>query len=316
MVSRSASPAETARTALLRLAELGLAPTPENYSRFYNDIAGISHTATAEETPEQLKQMVSDARDTVGQAASATASLADLIQDHNAEIRQSLDSLTHSGDKDDISLLLNNIVNTASTMYGSVAESREQLNRLADTLKEMREEMAVTRRLQEHDQLTGAQNRQSMDNLLAKEVNRACSYGGRLTIALLDLDNIGQIGKQYGDGAADRILIHVANITKAVLRQNDYLVRYSGEEFLLVLPDTEISGCRYMIDRLRQVFHKNPVVYKAKRLDVTFSAGIAQLIADEPAPSLILRADLALRRAQANGIDQTEIAEATSLLAD
>ena len=130
-----------------------------------------------------------------------------------------------------------------------------------------------------------------MDNLLAKEVNRACSYGGRLTIALLDLDNIGQIGKQYGDGAADRILIHVANITKAVLRQNDYLVRYSGEEFLLALPDTEISGCRYMIDRLRQVFHKNPVVQGKARLDVTFCRHCAT-DRRRAGTSLILRADL------------------------
>lgn len=314
MVPRSSTPAEIARTALLRLAELGLAPTPENFSRFYNDIAGIHQTAGADTTPEHLKQLVTEARSTVGEAASATASLAELIRDHNSEIRQSLDSLNQAENNEDISQLLNNIVSTASTMYGSVAESRDHLNRLTETLKEMRDEMAVTRRLQEQDQLTGAQNRQSMDDLLAKEVNRACSYGGRLTIALIDLDNISQIAKQYGESAADRVLIHVANITKAVLRQNDYLVRYSGEEFLLVLPDTEISGCRYMVDRLRQVFHKNPVVYKAKRLDVTFSAGIAQLTGGEQAPSLILRADHALRRAQASGINQTDVADATSLL--
>lgn len=314
MVPRTTAPADIARTALKRLAELGLPPTPENYVRFYYDIAGIHQSANdnaAAESPPA--NVVAGVHTAVSEAADTTASLADLILDHNCEIRHSLDHLNRVREKEDITQLLGNIITTATAMHGSVAESRDNLSRLASALQEMREDMAASRRIQEQDKLTGAQNRQSLDDLLAKEVKRASSYDGRLSIALIDIDNISQINKQHGDGAADRVLIHIANLAKAVLRQQDYLVRYSNEEFLLVLPDTEIGGCRYLIERLRQVFHKNPVVYKSKRLDATFSTGIAQLSADEQAPSLLLRADHAMRRAQSSGINQTEIADSTNL---
>ena len=320
MVPRTSAPAEIARTALKRLAELGLPPTPENYVRFYYDIAGVNQTASdsagpANPDPASAK-VVAEAQHAVNAAAQTTSSLADLIQDHNADIRLSLDHLHRAQQKDDITHLLGNIIDTATAMHGSVSESRDNLSRLASALQEMREDMAATRRIQEQDKLTGAQNRQSLDDLLTREVKRASSYDGRLSIALIDLDNIGQINKQHGEGAADRVLIHIANLAKAVLRQQDYLVRYSNEEFLLVLPDTEIGGCRYLLERLRQVFQKNPVIYKNKPLDATFSAGIAQLADEEQAPNLLLRADHAMRRAQSSGINQTEIADNTRLFAE
>jgi len=137
-----------------------------------------------------------------------------------------------------------------------------------------------------------------------------------LAIALLELDNIGQLGQQDGAALVERVLIHIANLAKAVLRQNDYLVRYSNEEFLLVLPDTDLTGCRHLVDRLRQVLRKNPMVFQSRAIEVTLSAGIAQLLADEPAAALVLRADQALHAAQASGQNQTASAQSTSLLGE
>ncbi len=101
----------------------------------------------------------------------------------------------------------------------------------------------------------------------------------------------------------------MANLAKAVLRETDTLVRYGGEEFLVMLPETDHRGAQYVIDRLRVVANKSPFMHKSQRIEVTFSSGIATLKDDENGRALVLRADEALYRAKHSGRGRIEVAD-------
>jgi predicted signal transduction protein with EAL and GGDEF domain len=100
----------------------------------------------------------------------------------------------------------------------------------------------------------------------------------------------------------------VRNLTKAVLRETDTLVRYGVEEFLLLLPETDISGSKYVVDRLKLVMGNTPFIHNNQRIEIRFSAGVAALKAQENGRALVLRADEALYRAKHSGRGRIEIA--------
>ncbi|MEW9899139.1 GGDEF domain-containing protein [Chitinivorax sp. PXF-14] len=301
MAPRLTSPADIARVALKRLAELGLSPTPENYARFYHDIAGVSQVVAGGASQQADSDLVASVHEVVAGAAEATGSLADLIHDHNQDFQSSLSGLRQTDEKADIMRILGSIISTASSMHETVEDSHSSLSQLRGTLEQMQEDMAASRHALERDPLTGTQNRQGLDFLLAKEVTRAHRHQSKLTLALLDLDDFKLVNDRYGHTVGDKVLIHVTNITKAVLRTSDTLVRYGGEEFLILLPETDVNGAKFLMERLRQVFRNNPVMHEGRRIDVSFSAGIAQLAAEENGHALILRADQAMYAAKAGG---------------
>ncbi|MBB5017151.1 diguanylate cyclase [Chitinivorax tropicus] len=300
MASRLNSPADIARMALKRLAELGLAPTPQNYTKFYNEIAGIA-PAVKEEAEQSNVQLVANVQHVVQEAADTTGGLADLIRDHNDDIKSSIHSLQNTQDTPEMMRLLQAIVHTATNMHDTVEDSHDSLRELTASLNQMRDDLAASRHALERDPLTGTQNRQGLDMLLNREVQRCRTYQAKLSVALIDLDFFKQINDRFGHHVGDKVLIHVSNITKAVLRGNDVLVRYGGEEFLILLPETDLHGAKYLLERLRLVFRNNAVMHEGKRIDISFSAGLAQLAADENGHALILRADQALYAAKNAG---------------
>ncbi len=315
MAPRLTSPADIARMALKRLAELGLSPTPENYTRFYQDIAGVSQVVSAGASQQADGDLVASVHEVVAGAAEATGSLADLIRDHNQDFQSSLCGLRHTDEKADIMRILGSIISTASSMHETVEDSHSSLSQLRGTLEQMQEDMAASRHALERDPLTGTQNRQGLDFLLAKEVTRAHRHQNKLTLALLDLDDFKLVNDRFGHTVGDKVLIHVTNITKAVLRTSDTLVRYGGEEFLILLPETDVNGAKFLMERLRQVFRNNPVMHEGRRIDVSFSAGIAQLAAEENGHALILRADQAMYAAKASGRNAIIVAADRSIQA-
>ncbi|WP_171013993.1 GGDEF domain-containing protein [Chitinivorax sp. B] len=141
-----------------------------------------------------------------------------------------------------------------------------------------------------------------------REVTKCQQNNSRLTIALIDLDFFKHINDKFGHTIGDKVLIHVSNITKAVLRNHDILVRYGGEEFLVLLPDTDLNGAQYLLERLHQVFRNNAMLSEGKRIEISFSTGLAQLGAGENGHALILRADQAMYAAKSAGRNTVVIA--------
>jgi diguanylate cyclase len=178
-----------------------------------------------------------------------------------------------------------------------------------ETLERMSSELSETRQSLLEDSLTGAQNRRGMDVILSREVARAKRNENRLAVAMIDIDHFKQVNDTYGHDAGDRMLAHVSMIAKSVLRESDALVRYGGEEFLLILPDADIKGAEFVLDRLRIVIGRSPLMYNQKKIEVTFSGGLARLQEGENGHNLVLRADRALYDAKRAGRNCVRIAD-------
>ncbi len=151
------------------------------------------------------------------------------------------------------------------------------------------------------DSLTGLANRRALDIRLTAEVNRSIRSKAPLTIILLDLDNFKLVNDTYGHQVGDEILRSIAAILATRIRGQDLATRYGGEEFMLILPDTNITGAIDLIEELMKSTTSIKQEVGSQPLNVTFSSGIAMLNPDENIDSLIYRSDQALYEAKSRG---------------
>ena len=152
------------------------------------------------------------------------------------------------------------------------------------------------------DDLTGCLNRRTLDNRLNEEISRSQRYGRHLTIVCMDLDHFKKINDEYGHAAGDQVLRTVGAMLKRTTRQNlDWIVRMGGEEFLIVLPETDLSAGIQKAELLRVALNSEPVVHNDQQLLITASFGVAQWQSPEPGQSLITRADHLLYAAKSAG---------------
>lgn len=301
------NPTDIARAALLQLTEEGLAPTPENYSKYYHRISGEPEPQTPPDA-NPCAPLLLMIRDMLGEASDRTGNLANDLQHQNKTIKNSIDDLSQAQEKKRMLQLLGTILTTTNSIHTSVEDAHLDLTATKLALEHIKAELQENRHLMQEDWLTGAQNRRAMDKVLSKEVARAQRSAAKLTVAMLDLDHFKNINDEFGHDAGDKLLQHLTLITKAVLREADALIRYGGEEFLIILPETDINGAQFVMDRLKQAFLKNPLAYDGKPIPVTFSAGLARLQPEENGHALVMRADTALYEAKHAGRNCVKIA--------
>lgn len=156
-----------------------------------------------------------------------------------------------------------------------------------------------------HDALTGAFSRRIGEELLKLQVAHAERTAQPLTVIFVDLDDFKAVNDRHGHEEGDRVLRHAANTIRSLLRQSDALIRWGGEEFLVVMPDTPVEGAMIAVERMRRAgFGKRP-----DGTLQTASIGIAEQTADRPADweSLVELADQRMYRAKQEGKDRVVV---------
>lgn len=148
------------------------------------------------------------------------------------------------------------------------------------------------------DSLTGLFNRRYGADTLDLEIARANRYHRPLSIILFDIDHFKIVNDIHGHLAGDQVLRTVAKTASNTLRNVDILVRWGGEEFLLISPETEEEEARQIAERLRKEIELAPIKGK---FHVTASIGVAQLLEGDLLNDLILRADKKLYEAKSTG---------------
>jgi diguanylate cyclase len=152
-----------------------------------------------------------------------------------------------------------------------------------------------------HDPLTGALNRQGLDEALTREVSKVKRQDTPLCLALLDIDNFKKLNDSLGHATGDAALTHLAAVTREVMRPQDTMARYGGEEFVILLPDTPLDKGIEAMTRLQRELTKRFFLAGTEKVLITFSAGVAQLSADETGSQAIKRADQAMYLAKRAG---------------
>lgn len=302
------TPVQIARVALVRLSSKAVPPTPENYRRYYNEVAGIT-SEKPETVNESEQQVIGSASLIVNDVAETTTQLLEALEGHNGELHSSIQTLRDQDPEHNLLAAVNEILRTAIAMHQSVDSSHGELRLMRDSLQEIRKEIAEHHPVPEHDTLTGARSRYALDGILRHTIARTRRYQSALSVAMFDLDNFHHINDEFGAAVGDRMLGHVGEITRSSLRDSDVFIRYGGEEFLILMPETQAPGAQFVLNRLQLVLQKNPLVHNGQKLNCTFSAGVAELTNTESHSEIVARSLLAMQTAKCNGRNQIVLAD-------
>jgi diguanylate cyclase (GGDEF)-like protein len=171
------------------------------------------------------------------------------------------------------------------------------------------------RNLAEQDYLTGCLNRATLDRRLVLEVEDTSRAGAPLACLLFDLDHFKTVNDRFGHQAGDTALMHVVRVIQESLREVDTLGRLGGDEFLVLLPSTHVSGAREAAERMRVALEKAPMLIEGAPVVLTASFGLAVLGEGETPDSLLDRADTAMRQAKRSGCNRVEVAQESVVVA-
>ena len=166
------------------------------------------------------------------------------------------------------------------------------------------------RKLSITDDLTGIYNSRHFFNRLKNEIERTNRYGHPLSLLILDLDNFKNYNDHHGHVAGDEDLAKTGKILRNSLRKTDSAYRYGGEEFTIILPETEGRDAAHFAERLRMTFESQAfAVEKEGSLSVTASIGVAQYKKKEEVADFIKRADDNMYVAKEKGKNQVYFSE-------
>ena len=179
--------------------------------------------------------------------------------------------------------------------------TKDEVGELASVLGRMTDEL---KHLATTDRLTQTSNRVKFDEIIPMEMDRARRYGRLLSISFFDIDDFKKVNDTYGHSAGDHVLKTMADIVKKNIRKSTYLFRWGGEEFVIIIPEADVSGAGMLAERIRKTIEN----YRFEGVGtVTVSFGITQFKDEDTIDSLLKRADAAVYLAKTNGRNRIEI---------
>jgi diguanylate cyclase len=184
----------------------------------------------------------------------------------------------------------------------------EEIRLLGEHVRELREELSLARKQAEIDALTQLSNRAAFDAQLSSVVSLGVLLGASPWLMIVDLDHFKAINDNYGHPAGDEVLRQVSHcLSRTFLRKQDFVCRYGGEEFAVLLLDTTREQMAALAERLLGSVRELTVRHGAREMKLTLSAGLAALRPGETASSWLARADAAMYRAKHEGRDDYRI---------
>ena len=196
---------------------------------------------------------------------------------------------------------------TAAECGVFTATSVDLLQLIANTMA-MDIENIRLRRLSVTDKLTGAFNREFLSTQLPALMQEAQEQSSPLSIAMFDVDHFKRVNDTHGHHIGDKVLAEIAHRLRETSRSGDMLVRYGGEEFLLLLPSANDVSAAEIANRVRMQLQDRVIEVGELKLDVRISAGVAEHRHPESPSDLFRRADTALYSAKEKGRNRVEVA--------
>lgn len=186
------------------------------------------------------------------------------------------------------------------------ARLRERVARMEAEAEELQKKLHRNHKRLMEDPLTGARSRLAYDEMLAQEMSRYRRYREPFCLSLLDIDHFKVVNDTFGHSAGDRALKLVAGLVAERIRETDALFRVGGEEFVLLLPRTDLDAAAVLVEAVRQSIGESGFHFENKPVSITVSAGVTVVRDDDTAETLFNRADDAMYRAKKGGRDRLE----------
>ena len=250
--------------------------------------------SAAQELDSELRQQVGGLHSSV-QEATDLNSLKEVVESRLDGLLSTMDQYQRQRGE-----LEHALGERLQTLVERVASMEQEAKGFRDHIEEQRQK-ALT------DPLTGLPNRAAWDERCELEVARWQRYGGELLMAVLDIDFFKRINDNYGHLAGDKVLKIIATELAKRLRKTDFIARFGGEEFVLLIPGTPLEGAQQLLETLRTAIESCPFHFKGERVTITLSAGVSAFAAGERAEQVFERADQALYRAKRSGRNRIEV---------
>ena len=175
---------------------------------------------------------------------------------------------------------------------------RKKITELFDS---MQESISLLYEAATHDEKTNLYNNKFFETILDMEIEKAGRKQENLSLMIIDIDFFKNINDKYGHIKADELLEKLAEILQKQVRKSDVVARFGGEEFIILLPETNLTKAKRLASRLRKSIHSDKMLKKHK---LTVSGGITQFKKGDTKKSLKTRADKALLKAKKSGRDK------------
>lgn len=253
------------------------------------------NSSAARELDTQLREHVDGLQSSV-QGAADVDSLKHILENRLEGLLVTMDEHKHERDRREQEL--------AGRLQGlseRVANMEQEALGYREHLEEQRQKALL-------DPLTGLPNRAAWSERVEREMLEWQAHGGHLAMAILDLDHFKRINDSYGHLAGDKVLKIVADQLRKRLRSHDFIARFGGEEFVLLLPQTSPAAAAQIAEMLRATVEACPFHFKGERVVITTSIGLGAFRPGERGDQVLKRADAALYRAKESGRNRVELA--------
>ena len=279
---------------------------------------------------KQLNERLESFQNNLQAASEGHAEGRSAADDLHSQLREHVDGLQNSvQDAVDLNSLKHLLENRLEGLLGTMDQHQQQriareqevsahLQGLAERIASMeqqaqgyREHLEEQRQKALIDPLTDLPNRAAWGERLQYEVDQWQKNGNPLLIAMLDLDHFKRINDGYGHLAGDKVLKIIATQLRKHLRPTDFIARFGGEEFVLLMPDTPLSAGLHLIEKLRAAIQACPFHFKGEPVTITTSIGVSAFRPGDRSDHVLKRADEALYRAKRRGRNCVEPQAAT-----
>ncbi|MEF8730462.1 MAG: GGDEF domain-containing protein [Candidatus Accumulibacter meliphilus] len=260
----------------------------------------------------QLKHSLNEARENLKQMLAGfvdhLAEFADSTSEYHDKIEICADRISAAEDISELEDVLAEVIRETKIIQLNAQRSRDELRSAKQSVDEAEQrigelqvELDKASTLVRHDQLTGVLNRRGLEEAFEKEAARAQRRQSSLCVALLDIDNFKKLNDTLGHDAGDAALIHLTAVIRETMRPQDTVARFGGEEFIILLPDTQLEDAQTALVRLQRELTRRIFLHDNNRQLITFSAGLSDLRAGDTQASVSKRADEAMFAAKQAG---------------
>ena len=191
--------------------------------------------------------------------------------------------------------------NQNSQLISQVEKLQEQMVATEDEASRLKDDLAEQRARAQTDQLTNLPNRYAYNERLTQEYNRWRRYRNSLTLVVGDIDLFKAVNDNHGHAFGDLVLKKIATCLHAGIRESDFVARFGGEEFVILLPETTLIDATRAMNKMRQSISQIDFENNNSKIDITMSFGISEFTNDDTTKAVFERADSALYRAKEKG---------------